>query len=118
MSTTKTRSALSCIDRPLSERPLIDHSDSAQLVVLFKVLANPTRLRLLHALIRAEELRVSDLADEIGASPQATSNQLQRLVDQHIVAAKRDGNEVRYRVIDPCTPGLIDLAMCLVAQQR
>jgi len=105
-------------DQPLAERPLLDADSSAQLARLFKLLGNPTRLRLLHALIRSDELRVTDLAETIGATPQATSNQLQRLVDRRVVAAQRHGNEVRYHIIDCCTPGLIDLAMCLVAQQE
>lgn len=41
------------------------------------------------------------LADAVGMSVQAVSNQLQRLVDQKILAARRDGNHPRYRIIDP-----------------
>lgn len=116
MSTPKANDTW-CIHKSLDQRPLLDVPHSDELAALFKVLANPTRLRLLHALVRAGELRVTDLADQIGATPQATSNQLQRLVDRGILTAQRDGNQVRYRVIDPCTPGLIDLAMCLLSQQ-
>ena len=48
---------------------------------MFKVLANDTRLRLLHAVVRAGEICVTDLADSLGMKPQAVSNQLQRLAD-------------------------------------
>ena len=64
----------------LRERQLLDHDQAAELVCLYKVLANDTRLRLLHAIERAEEISVTDLAAEVGMKPQAVSNQLQRLV--------------------------------------
>lgn len=46
----------------LHERPLLTGDQADQLVGVFKVLANDTRLRLLHALVRAGELCVIDLA--------------------------------------------------------
>ncbi len=82
----------------------------------FKVLANDTRLRLLHALVCSEELCVSDLAAEIQMVPQAVSNQLQRLADRRIVAARREGNRILYRVVDPCVPALLDLGLCLTEE--
>jgi ArsR family transcriptional regulator, lead/cadmium/zinc/bismuth-responsive transcriptional repressor len=83
---------------------------------LFKVLANETRLRMLHELDTAGELCVGDLADAIGMAPQAVSNQLQRLVDRRIVEARRDGNFVYYRIVDPCVPGLLELGTCLITE--
>lgn len=100
---------------PLAERPLIDAAQARELVGLFKVLANDGRLRLLHALERAGELCVSDLAAEAGMSPQAVSNQLQRLVDRRIVAAERRGSNVFYRIVDPCVTSLLELALCLTS---
>lgn len=89
-------------------------ADAARLEQLFKVLANDTRLRLLHALVRAGDLTVTQLADTLGMRTSAVSNQLQRLSDKAVVAARRDGNRIWYRVSDPCVVGLIDLAWCLV----
>lgn len=97
----------------LARRGLIGGRQAARLEGVFKVLANDTRLRLLHALVRAEQMCVSDLAGEVGLRPQAVSNQLQRLVDRGIVAARRDGNRIWYRVTDPCVVQLLDLAWCL-----
>ena len=85
---------------------------------LFKVLANETRLRMLHELDCAGELCVGDLAEAIGMAPQAVSNQLQRLVDRRIVAARRDGNYVYYRIVDPCVSGLLELGTCLVTETK
>ena len=81
---------------------------------LFKVFASDTRLRLLHALVREEELYVSEMADALGMKPQAVSNQLQRLVDRGILATRRNGSNVYYRVVDPCVPVLLERGLCLI----
>jgi DNA-binding transcriptional ArsR family regulator len=86
------------------------------LAAVFKVLANDTRLRLLHALLRAGELNVADLAASVGMKPQAVSNQLQRLSDLRVLASRRDGNNVYYRVVDRCVSGILDQGWCLMDQ--
>jgi DNA-binding transcriptional ArsR family regulator len=91
---------------------------SKQLMGVFKVLANDTRLRLLHALSRKSEVCVTDLAAAVGMKPQAVSNQLQRLNDQGIVGARREGNQVYYRVLDPCVTALLDRGLCLVEDRQ
>ena len=102
-----------CPGPPLGERALITTTQAERLARVFQVLANDGRLRLLHELTRAGELAMTDLATAIGMRPQAVSNQLQRLVDRGILAARRDGNRVRYRIEDPCVTSLMDLALCL-----
>lgn len=87
------------------------------LAELFKVLANDNRLRILHAIHLAGEISPSDIAEQVGASQQAVSNQLQRLADQRILHARRDGQRVLYRIIDPCVPGLMDLGVCLLSER-
>ena len=81
---------------------------------LYKVFASDTRLRLLHALVRAEELCVSEMADALDMKPQAVSNQLQRLVDRGILATRRNGSNIYYRVVDPCVPVLLERGLCLI----
>ncbi len=85
---------------------------------LFKILANDTRLRLLHTLARVEEMCVCDLATAVGMTSQAISNQLQRLSARGIVATRRSGNMIYYRVIDQCIIGLLEKAMCLLADSK
>ncbi len=97
----------------LAERALIGTGQAASLEGLFKVLANDTRLRLLHALARDGELCVGDLSTQVGLRAQAVSNQLQRLAGRGVVAARRDGNRIWYRIADPCVVPLLDLAWCL-----
>ncbi len=104
-----------CPPKPeLHSRPLLSSDQASALEDVFKVLANETRLRLLHALVRAGELCVSELAREVEMTPQAVSNQLQRLVDRRILASRRCGNNIHYRVVDPCVTSLLDRGLCLV----
>lgn len=98
--------------RPLAQHELIEPWVANELSELFKLLANETRLRILHALIRSPELSVTALGGQLGLKPQALSNQLRRLVDRGIVTGHRRGLQVRYRVVDPCIVELFDFAMC------
>jgi ArsR family transcriptional regulator, lead/cadmium/zinc/bismuth-responsive transcriptional repressor len=103
-----------CEQPPLKSRRLISPIAAGGLAAVFKVLANDTRLRLLHAMIRAGELCVGDLAETLGMKPQAVSNQLQRLSDLGILASRRDGNNIRYRLVDRCVQGLLEQGWCLM----
>ena len=102
----------------LATWPLLSDPTATELTALFKVLANEHRLQLLHALERSGELSVGDLAAAVAMSVQAVSNQLQRLVDQQIIASRRDGNRSYYRIIDPCVTGLLELGLCLTEENR
>lgn len=99
----------------LPEQEPIDHDQAAELEDLFKILANDTRLRLLHNLARVEEMCVCDLAHAVGMTAQAISNQLQRLLDRGIVATRRSGNMIYYRVVDNCVVDLLQKALCLLS---
>jgi DNA-binding transcriptional ArsR family regulator len=71
-------------------------------------------LRLLHALVCRGEMCVTGLAEVLGMKAQAVSNQLQRLLDRRILAARRQGNNVYYRIVNPCVIDLLDRGLCLV----
>ncbi|WPC67594.1 metalloregulator ArsR/SmtB family transcription factor [Rhodoferax ferrireducens] len=100
----------------LQDRDLITSVEVGEVVALFKVLANDTRLRLLHALARSGELCVTDLAAAVGMKPQAVSNQLQRLADRRILMATRCGNNIHYRIVDPCVLRMLELGLCLIEE--
>ncbi|MFO0802045.1 MAG: metalloregulator ArsR/SmtB family transcription factor [Gemmataceae bacterium] len=100
----------------LKARPPMTPIQAGGLAAVFKVLANDTRLRLLHALVRSEELCVTDIADALGMKAQAVSNQLQRLSDLGILSSRRDGNNVFYRLVDLCVSGLLEQGWCLMEQ--
>jgi DNA-binding transcriptional ArsR family regulator len=103
-----------CAAKPaLEDRRLLSPPEAARLAATFKVLASDSRLRLLHALARAGQLCVTDLAAQVGMGVPAVSNQLARLVEQRILAARRDGNRIYYRITDPCVTQLLELGWCL-----
>ncbi len=111
--------AVSCRGRPtiaLAARPLLSPIQAGGLASVFKVLANDTRLRLLHALIRADELSVNELAASLGMRPQAVSNQLQRLSDLGILTSRREGTSIRYRLVDLRVRSLLDQGLCLMEE--
>ncbi|WP_446923981.1 ArsR/SmtB family transcription factor, partial [Klebsiella pneumoniae] len=82
--------------------PLLDIDYAEGLSETFKILSNGTRLRILHAVIRTPNISVTELAEQLEMKPQAISNQLQRLDDKGIVRSSREGNFIRYRVVDVC----------------
>ena len=106
--------ARKCRPKPkLAARPLISLTQAGGLERTFKVLANATRLRLLHALAKRPGLSVTALAEAVGMKAQAISNQLQRLVDKGILSNVRNGTNIHYRIVDPCITSLLDQGLCL-----
>ncbi len=104
-----------CSSNPeLKRRPMLSEAQVGGLRELFKILGNDTRLRILHALVRSEELCVTDLAEMVGMKAQAVSNQLQRLSGAEICVCRRQGNNILYRIADPCAASLLDTSLCLL----
>ena len=65
----------------------------------FRVLGDPTRVRILDAL-RGGELCVNDLAARIGLSESAVSHQLRLLRTMRLVRVRREGRLAFYAVDD------------------
>lgn len=71
-----------------------------RVVQALETLSDPTRARILYALIR-RPLCVRDLALTVGVSESAVSHQLRMLRDRRLVTAvRRTGNEIEYRLDD------------------
>ncbi len=117
MPKSKTAALSTCVPKPrLQDRALIDRAVAKDTASLFKLLANDTRVRLLHALAIHKELCVSDLAGQLNMKPQAISNQLQKLAAAKMLASRREGNSIFYKIVDPCIPRLLDLGLCLLEE--
>jgi len=67
---------------------------------LFSALADPTRIKILNALMVTKELCVCDLAVIADLSVSAVSHQLRLLRDRDLVRARRDGRMVYYSLAD------------------
>ena len=79
---------------------IIDYDAADGLASTFAVLADPTRSRILHALSLADELCVCDLALLLDISQSALSHQLRLLRDRRVVARRKTGRVVYYRLAD------------------
>ena len=77
---------------------------------LLKVVADPTRLRLLSAL-NVRELCVCDLAAVVGISESAVSHQLRLLRAHRLVTFRKEGRIAYYRLLDHHVNGLIGSAL-------
>ncbi len=70
-----------------------------KLAAIFKVLGDPTRTRIISALLQ-EELCVCDLAALIGISQSAISHQLRVLRNMNLVKYRKDGRIAYYSLDD------------------
>ena len=77
----------------------LDDKTIQALTDIFRVLGDPTRVRILDALSR-EERCVGDLASELGLTESAVSHQLRLLRGARIVRGRRDGRMVFYALDD------------------
>ena len=83
----------------------------SSLAVLFGVLADRTRLRILHALSDAEELCVCDVAHVLGVSVSAASFHLRKLRDLGVLKHRNDGKMAYYRIARPLAAKLLAQAL-------
>jgi len=77
---------------------------------LLRILSDPTRLRLLHALAQGET-SVACLAEIVGANPTTVSQHLSKLRLSGIVKARREGTFMYYTVIDPTVRQLLETVL-------
>lgn len=78
------------------------------MAALFKVLADPSRCRLIAAIIEAGEMCVCDLSATIGISESNTSHHLRVLRSHGLVRARRVGRTVYYSPDDAHIRLLLD----------
>ncbi len=73
----------------------------------FKLLAHPSRVRILHAL-SIGELCVCELSEVVGLSVSATSHQLSLLRGQRLVRSRSEGKLVHYSLSDHFVLSFLD----------
>lgn len=107
-----------------ADRPRIVHPDRvksalgeaspdnelAALAVIYRVLGDPNRLKILMAL-RRDEMCVCDLAALTGISESAVSHQLRRLKDLSLVRSRREGQVVYYALDDKHVVLMLDIGL-------
>ena len=107
-----------------ADRPRIVHPDRvksalgeaspdnelAALAVIYRLLGDPSRLKILMAL-RRDEMCVCDLAALTGISESAVSHQLRRLKDLSLVRSRREGQVVYYALDDKHVVLMLDIGL-------
>ena len=81
-----------------SSIPELSNQLEKDLVQVFKLLSDETRLRILLYLARAGELHVTALCDKLGQSQPAVSHHLALLRVAGLIEARRDGKHNFYSV--------------------
>ena len=64
---------------------------------LHQILSNPSRLLILRSLAE-QALSVGEIAEQIGASLQNTSQHLRLMKDKGVLEARRDGQTIFYQI--------------------
>lgn len=82
----------------------------------FRALGDPTRLSLIQALFEGERT-VQELCELTGTGQANASKHLALLADQGILARRKDGLFVRYRIDDPTITALCDLVCNSLARR-
>ena len=92
-------------------RTLLPGDEAERIATLFAVLSDPTRLQVLYALLHAPtgELCVCDLATGLGRDDTTISHQLRVLRNQRVVAMRKAGRMVYYRLIDEHIRRLLEM---------
>ncbi|WP_422000459.1 ArsR/SmtB family transcription factor [Reyranella sp.] len=82
-----------------TKKPHLSDDHAVALADLFRLLGDPTRLRIVVACLRTP-LPVSDIADRLGLSVSLVSHHLRLLKGARLVRADRQGKQVFYGADD------------------
>jgi DNA-binding transcriptional ArsR family regulator len=89
----------------------IDAAEAAALAETFKLLGDPTRARILYALLEHGELNVSDLADTVEVPETSVSHALRLLRTAGIVRNRRAGRMIYYALDDAHVRLVLELSL-------
>jgi DNA-binding transcriptional ArsR family regulator len=78
-----------------AKQPLLSDDDASALADLFRLLGDPSRLRIVVSCLRTPRA-VSDIAEQLGLSVSLVSHHLRLLKGARLVRADRQGKQVYY----------------------
>jgi DNA-binding transcriptional ArsR family regulator len=78
---------------------LLNEQTSTHLADLFSALSDPTRLRIISALLDGE-MNVGDIASRLAMTESAVSHQLRGLRQMRLVRGRKNGRQVYYALDD------------------
>ena len=82
---------------------------------LFRLLGDPTRLRMLVELASTDELCVHEIAERVGANESKVSQALRLLRTAGIVRNRREGRHIHYRLDDDHVRDLLEITAAHLA---
>ena len=99
-------------DRVTSTRVKVPNPTTAvKAAAVFRLLGDPSRVRMLTALLEAGELCVCDLASVVDAEESTVSHSLRLLRSAGVVRRRRDGRQAFYSLDDAHVRLLLDLTL-------
>ena len=78
---------------------MLDDTHAASLAELFRAFSDPSRLKIIAALVQGE-LNVGAIAEEVGLTESATSHHLRGLRQMQLVRTRKEGRQVFYSLMD------------------
>lgn len=101
------------VERALKET--VSGKELDRLASIYKVLSDPSRLKIVMAL-RKVEMCVCDLAAFLGLTESAISHQLRRLKDLALVKSRREGQVIYYSLDDEHVAELLNIGLAHVTE--
>lgn len=89
---------------------LLSVDEAADLADMFRLLGDPTRVRILFALLEAGELCVCDIAAVVETTDTKVSQAMRLLRSAGVVRNRRDGRNIFYRLDDAHVRMLLDVS--------
>lgn len=87
---------------------MISQEDTEKIAEIFRLLGNPTRIKIIRVLGR-DEVCVNDLAFQLNMTQSAVSHQLNLLRAKKVVKCRKDGKGALYSVSDYAFLQLLDV---------
>ncbi len=84
----------------------------------FRMLSDPTRLRIIQLLLDQGEMNVGDVVTRLGLSQANVSKHLRQLLDAGIVTRRSEGTSAYYSVQDTTVMQLCDLVCDRLREQK
>jgi len=97
---------------------LIGVDEATGLAEMFRLLGDPTRVRILFALLEAGELCVCDVAAVVDTTDTKVSQAMRLLRGAGVVRNRRDGRNIFYRLDDAHVRMVLDLSREHVAHAK
>jgi len=91
----------------ITATPELEPEEIADIVKIFKALADKSRLQIISNLAEDRRLCVSDIANQLDMSVSNVSHHLGKLEDLGFVSYEKEGKEVYYHLDDECVRDIL-----------